>query len=332
MNLETEYLGIPLPHPLIAGASPLPDDLDKVRRLEDAGVAAITMYSLFEEQITHNMVGAEAHLTSHEESFSEAVSYFPEVDLLERDVDLYLNQLRRVGEAVNIPVIASLNGNREGSWVRFGSLMEEAGADALELNLYNLATDPAESAHALEERCLRVVEAVRAAVRIPLSVKLSPFFTALPHFAKRLEASGADGLVLFNRFYQPEFDVETLEVRPSLHLSHSNELPMRLRWIGLLYGLLDCDLSVTGGAHTGLDVCKGIMAGASSVQMVSGLLINGPEYISEVLEEFRRWMEELEYPDLSTMRGCLSFQHCADPEALERANYMRLLRSWKPRP
>ncbi len=332
MDLTTKYLGLELKHPLIAGASPLPDDLDKVRALEDGGIAAITMYSLFEEQITQNLVGSEAFIGAYENSFSEAASYFPEVDLLERGVEAYLEQLQRVKAAVNVPVIGSLNGTREGEWVSYASLIEEAGADALELNLYYLATGLDLSAAEIEGRCIRVVEAVRERINIPLAVKLSPFFTALPHFAKRLTEVGCDSLVLFNRFYQPDIDTDELDIRPSLELSHSQELRLRLRWLALLSRRVDAQLSVSGGVHTGLDMAKSLMAGADSVQMVSGLLYNGAAQIKIVLRELVNWMEEKEYPSLETLRGCLDYEHCPDPEAIERANYMRVLKSFRTIP
>ena len=331
MNLETQYLGLKLKHPLIVGASPLADDIDKVRQLEDSGAAAITMYSLFEEQITQNILGAEAHIGAYENSFAEAASYFPEVDLLERDVEAYLQQLQKVKSAVELPVIASLNGTREGEWVTYASLMEQSGADALELNLYFLATDLEESASELEDRCIRIVEAVRSQISIPLAVKLSPTFTALPHFANRLCAAKVDSLVLFNRFYQPDFDIEDLSVKPALDLSFSNELRQRLRWLALLSDRISCDLSVSGGVHTGVDVVKAIMAGANSVQMVSTLLINGPTRIADVLSEFEQWMTEHEYESVDQLRGCMNYKRAPDPEALERANYMRVLKSWRPK-
>jgi dihydroorotate dehydrogenase (fumarate) len=329
MNLETKYLGLKLKHPIIAGASPLPDDLDKVRELEDNGIAAITMYSLFEEQITQNIVGTQAHLGSYENSFSEAVSYFPEVDLLERGIDTYLDQVQKVKDAVDVPVIGSLNGTREGEWVNYATLIEGAGADALELNLYSLPTDLEESAGALEDRCIRIVEAIKSRINVPLAVKLSPYFSALPHFAKRLSTAGADSLVCFNRFYQPDIDVDELDIRPMLDLSHSHELRLRLRWIAFLSGRIETQLAVSGGVHTGLDAAKSLMAGADVVQIVSCLLINGPEQVQDILEELSAWMEEKEYNNLEELRGCMNYLRCPDPEALERANYMRVLKSWR---
>ncbi len=329
MQLETNYLGQKLKHPLIVGACPLSDDLDKVRACEDAGAAAITMYSLFEEQIVHNTVGAEAHIDAYENSFSEAASYFPNVDLFDLDVDTYLGQLQKVKDAVDIPVIGSLNGTREGEWVNYAKLIEQAGADALELNLYFLATDIDESASDLEDRCIRIVESVKDKIQIPLAVKLSPFFTALPQFATRLAVAGADSLVCFNRFYQPDIDTDELTIEPRLLLSNSTELRLRLRWLSLLRERVDTQLSVSGGVHTGIDAVKAVMAGADSVQLVSALLMNGPDHLGDVLTELKQWMEEKEYQSIDELRGCMSYLRCPDPEALERANYLRILKSWR---
>lgn len=329
MNLESNYLGLKLKHPLIAGASPLTDDLDKVRALEDAGAAAVTMYSLFEEQITHNSVGAQSHISAYENSFSEAASYFPDSDLFELDVDTYLGQLQKVKEVCSMPVIGSLNGTREGEWLNYASLIDQAGADALELNLYFLATDLEESAADLEDRCVRIVESIKQKLSIPLAVKLSPYFTALPHFAKRLSDAGADGLVLFNRFYQPDINTDELDIEPRLHLSNSPELLPRLRWLALLHDRIDCDLSVTGGVHTGVDAIKALMAGADSIQLVSALLINGPEYLADILGEVNTWMKDNDYQEVDDLRGCMSYLRCPDPDALERANYLRILKSWR---
>lgn len=329
MNLETSYLGLHLKNPLIAGASPLPDDLDKVRQMEDSDVAAITMYSLFEEQISQNMVGGDSPSDAYGETFSEVVSNFSGGNLLEQDLEAYLTQLQAVKAAVEVPVIGSLNGVREGGWVTYARLIEDAGADALELNLYFLPSDMEESAAVLEDRCVRIVRAVSDQISIPLAVKLSPYFTALPHFARRLSGSGADALVLFNRFYQPDVDVESIQLKPTLDLSLSSELRLRLRWLALLSSRIQCQLSVSGGVHTGIDLIKAILAGADSVQMVSSLLINGPRQIESVLEEVRGWMEAHEHASLDSIRGALSFSRCSNPEALERANYLRIFKSWR---
>lgn len=332
MNTDSRYLGLHLKNPLLAGASPLPDHIDSVRRLEDSGASAITMYSLFEEDVTETLEAAEAHIGAHEDSFAEATTYFPRKEVFDRNVDTYLERLRLVDGAVDIPVIASLNGTREGEWVDYARQMEAAGAAALELNLYFLSTDADESAADLEERCVRIVRSVRERIGIPLAVKLSPFFTSLPHFARRLVTeAGADALVLFNRFYQPDIDVEELDVTPALELSHSNELRLRLRWIGLLRPQLDCGLSISGGVHTGIDLIKAVMSGADSVQVVSTLLINGPEQIGRILDEAKEWMAENEYDSFDRMRGSMSYARCPDPEKLERANYRRVLQSWRPK-
>lgn len=329
MKLDTTYLGLKLPHPLMAGASPLSDDLARLRELEDAGVAAVTMYSLFEEQITQNLAGQEAHLGSYEDSFAEAVSYFPQSDLLERGVDAYLEQVAKARDAVDIPVIGSLNGTREGEWVNYAKLIERAGVDALELNLYFLPTAIEESASAIEDRCIRIVSAVKAQIEIPLAVKLSPFFTALPHFARRLTDAGADALVCFNRFYQPDVDTEAIEAEPSLELSSPQELRLRLRWLALLSERIPCDLAVSGGVHSGNDAIKALMCGAHGVQLVSTLLINGPQRIPEMLSEIQVWADEHDYHDIDDLRGCMNYTRCPDPEALERANYLRILKSWR---
>ena len=329
MDLRTNYLGLELEHPLIAGASPMSDDLDKLRALEDGGIAAITLYSLFEEQVTQNLVGSGAHTGTYEESFAEAAAEFPEINSHKLGVEAYIDHLERVRAAVSVPIIGSLNGSREGEWVNYATLIESAGVDALELNLYYLATDFETSAAELEDRCVRVVRSVSERIKIPLAVKLSPFFTALPHFAKRLAGAGADSLVCFNRFYQPDIDADELAVKPSLELSHSHELRLRLRWLALLSGRIDAQLSVSGGVHNGIDMAKALMAGADSVQMVSGLLINGPSQIGAVLKELNEWVEEKEFESLDQLRGSLNYLRGPDPEAIERANYMRVLKRFR---
>jgi dihydroorotate dehydrogenase (fumarate) len=330
MNLTTTYLGCSLPHPLMPGASPLVDDLDMVRRLEDAGAAAIVMHSLFEEQIAaeeHAAVQAAAH----GDSFGEALSYLPGSPAFALGPDRYLEQLRRIRDAVAVPVIASLNGVTPGGWLEYARLLEQAGAHALELNVYHVATDPAETAAAVESRVLEVLRAVRAAVRLPLAVKLSPFYSALAHLAHELDLLGADGLVLFNRFYQPDIDPEALEVVPALQLSDSSELRLRLRWLAILHGRVRPGLAASGGVHTGLDALKAVMAGADAVQLVSALLRHGPEHLAAVRADLTRWLEEHEYDSLAQARGSMSLLRCPDPVAFERANYLRVLESWRPR-
>ena len=329
MDLSTRYLGLELKHPLMPGASPMVDDLDTVKRLEDAGASAIVMHSLFEEQIAREQVSAFVHTESHEQSFAEALSYFPASDAFALGPYEYLEQLRRIKGAVSVPVIASLNGYTLGGWLDYARLMQEAGADALELNVYQLATDPDESGHAVEERTIEMVRAVRGAVKVPLAVKLSPFYTALGHFARRLDEAGADGLVLFNRFYQPDIDIEELQVRRALHLSHSSELPLRLRWLAILSGRVKASLAVSGGVHTVVDVIQSVMTGAHAVQLVSALLQRGPAYLAQLRQELTKWLEEHEYHSLQQMQGSMNLESCPDPRVYERANYMLMLQGWR---
>ncbi len=330
MDLSTTYLGLKLPHPIMPGASPLVDDLVNVRRLEDAGAAAIVMHSLFEEQITQEQLGHVYTVEMHEDSFAEALSYFPRPEEYALGPDRYLEQVRRIKQAVKVPVIASLNGTSVAGWLDYARLIEEAGADALELNVYYVATQPWETGESVERRILEVVKVVKEAVKIPLAVKLSPYFSSLIHFAHSLDAHGADGLVLFNRFYQPDIDTEELEVVPRLQLSHSPTLLLRLRWLAILSGHVKASLAVSGGVHTPLDVVKAVMAGAHGVQAVSSLLAHGPEHIAALRDGLKAWMEQHEYASLEQMQGSMSHQRCPNPGAFERANYMRILQSWRP--
>src|SRR5262245_41742820 len=330
MDLSTTYLGFELAHPLIPGAGPMADDLDTVRRLEDAGAAAIVMRSLFEEQIAFEEAATFAVTEAHGYSHGEAGSYFPTPDAFALGPDEYLEHLQRIKQMVAVPVIASLNGVTPGGWLRYARLMEEAGADALELNVYSLATDAWEDASTLEDRTIEMVREVRSSVRIPIAVKLSPFYTSFANFAQRLDEARPGALVLFNRFWQPGIDVEELEVRRELHLSDSSELPLRLRWLAILSGNVHATLAVTGGVHTVVDVIQAVMAGAHAVQMVSALLRHGPEYLAALRREIAQWLEEHEYASLREMRGSMSLRNCPDPQAYERANYMLMLQSWKP--
>jgi len=329
VDLSTQYLGFDLPHPFLPGASPLADDLDTVRRLEDAGAAALVMRSLFEEQIVAEQAATVGHMERSAESFAEATFYLPRPEGFALGPDEYLEQLRRIKAAVEIPVIGSLNGTTEGRWLEYAGLIAEAGASALELNLYQLATDPEEDGAALERRLVSVVRAVRARVRIPLAVKLSPFYTALAHFARGLEDAGADGLVVFNRFYQADIDIEELEVERSLHLSDSSELLLRLRWLAILSSQRSLSLAVSGGVHTAADAVKAVMSGAHAVQLVSRLLQHGPEEISRLRRELAAWLEEHEYDSLAQMRGSMNLARCPDPAAYERDNYVQILQGWK---
>jgi len=329
MNLKTSYLGLQLDHPLMVGACPLANDMDMVRRLEDAGSAAITMPSLFEEQITREQFGTLYDLEAGSESFAEATSYFANVSDLRLGPDNYLDLVRKVKGAMSVPVIASLNGVTASGWLDFAKQIQQAGADALELNLYYLAGNPLETADMVEKRLLEIVRTVKSSVTLPLAVKLSPFFTSLAHFAKVLEGAGADAVVLFNRFYQPDLDIEALEVEPSLNLSSPSTLRLRLRWLGMLYSQIGIPMAVSGGVHDGQGAIKATMAGATAIQMVSALLMHGPEHLKTTRLDMVRWMEEHEYESLDQMRGSLSLTKCPNPQAFERANYMRVLAGWK---
>jgi dihydroorotate dehydrogenase (fumarate) len=327
MNLTTTYMGFTLANPLIAGASPMGDNLDTVRRLEDSGASLFIMYSLFEEQIVQEQLAATRALEFGEESYAEATSYLPRPEAYRLGPEEYLEQIRKIKKAVSIPVIGSLNGTSEGGWLSYARLIQDAGADGLELNLYDLATDLDETGQTLENRALRVVEAVRKGVTIPVAVKISPFYSSIANFAKRLDKLGVDALVLFNRFYQPDIDVEQLEVI-RVNLSSPSELLLRIRWVGILAGRIQASLAVTGGVHTVVDVVKAIMAGANGVQMVSALLQHGPAYLKRIRADLARWLEEHEYESLEQMRGSMSLLRCDNPRMYERANYMRILQSW----
>jgi dihydroorotate dehydrogenase (fumarate) len=328
MDLSTTYLGMRLSSPLMPGASPLVDDLGAVRRLEDAGAAAIVMHSLFEEQVEGEPAALLRHTESHGEAFAEALSYFPSADLFPLGPEDYLEQVRRIKESVEVPVFGSLNGTTPGGWIKYARLMEEAGADAIELNLYTVATDPGVSGADVEQRTVELVRAVKESVRVPVAVKLSPYWSSVAHLAGRLAAAGADGLVLFNRFYQADIDVEELEVRRTLRLSDPSELVLRLRWLAALSGRVKVSLAATGGVHGAVDALKAVMAGADAVQMVSALLRHGPAHLGRVREEMARFLEERGYESLAQARGSMSLERCPDPAAYERAQYIRILQSW----
>ncbi|HUU33145.1 MAG TPA: dihydroorotate dehydrogenase-like protein [Vicinamibacterales bacterium] len=331
MDLTTSYLGLPLAHPLVTGASPLVDDLDVVRRLEDAGAAAITMHSLFEEQITAERDATWTHVDALEDGHAEATSYFPRNDEYRLGPDQYLEQIRRIKAVVSVPVIASLNGTTGRGWTEYATAMQQAGADALELNVYMVATDLQVAGEAIEQRVLDAARLVRAAVTIPVAVKLSPFFSSIAHLAGRLDDAGVNGLVVFNRFYQPDIDIEQLDVVPHLRLSDSSELLLRLRWLAILSGRVRASLACSGGVHTADDAVKAIMAGAHAVQLVSVLLHEGPERLSSLRRDLERWMTDHEYTSVEQMRGSMSLGRCPDPAAFERGNYVKLLQTWRPR-
>jgi dihydroorotate dehydrogenase (fumarate) len=328
VDLHTRYLGLSLRTPLVPSSSPLTGTLDGLRRLEDAGAAAVVLPSLFEEQLTHDALAVHHALEAGAGVFAEALDYLPALDDYETGPDPYLELVAAAKRALAIPVVASLNGVTPGGWIDHARLIQQAGADALELNLYQVAADPVHSAAELEARDLEVVGAVRAQLRIPLAVKLSPFFTALAHFARQLVEAGADGLVLFNRFYQPDLDLDTLEVTPRLVLSRSEELRLPLRWIGLLRRRAKTSLAASSGVHRAEDVLKLVLAGADVTMLASALLEQGPELLPRIEEGVARWLEEREYESLEQMKGSVSQAAAADPDAFERANYLRTLRSW----
>ena len=329
MKLATTYLGLKLRNPVIVGASPFCDNLNMVCRLEEAGAAAIVMHSLFEEQITLEQRALHHHTESIAESSPEATSYFPQYDEFQLSPDHYVRQLGLLKAAVTIPVIASLNGTHLGGWTTYAKLLEDAGADAIELNLYQLATDPDTPGEEVERRILEIVRSVLETVRIPVAVKLSPFHSALPHFARNLDRLGVGGLVLFNRFYQPDFNIEELDVSPQLKLSDPSDLLLRLRWLAILSPHLQASLAASGGVHTAPDAIKAILAGAHAVQAVSALLKKGPSAIPLILSGLEAWMAEYGYTRIEEFRGALNHARCPDPAAFERANYIRILQSWK---
>jgi dihydroorotate dehydrogenase (fumarate) len=328
MDLSTTYLGLTLPNPFMSGASPLVDDLDTVRRLEDAGAAAIVMHSLFEEQLVSDQLAHACFTEARWDSHPEALSYLPQ-PAFSLGPDEYLEQIRRIKRAVAVPVIASLNGLDLRGWQAYAPLLEAAGADALELNVYALPTDPFESAETVEDRVVTISDGVLDRVGIPIAVKLSPFYTAPAHLARRLDRLGVAGLVLFNRLYQPDIDIERLEVQRTLQLSDSSELLLRVTWLAVLSAQVRASLAVSGGVHTAVDAIKAIMAGAHGVQLVSTLLRNGPDHLRTLRTQTEQWMEEHGYESLAQMRGSMNLERCPDPEAFGRLNYVHVLHSWR---
>jgi dihydroorotate dehydrogenase (fumarate) len=332
MDLSTTYLGMKLKNPLVPSASPLSHELDNIRRMEDAGAAAIVMHSLFEEQLTHESRQLDHYLSSYTDSFAEALSWFPEMEDYNVGPEGYLNRIREAKEAVDIPIIGSLNGVSSGGWIEYARNIQEAGADALELNIYYIPTDPRMTGADVEKMYVDVVRDVRNSISIPLAVKLSPYFSAMANVAQQLADAGADGLVLFNRFYQPDIDLDELKVVPNLVLSSAHEMRLPLRWVALLYGRVKVDYAITSGVHNYTDVLKGVMAGANVVMMASLLLQYGIDQIATLEHEVKNWLEEHEYESLAQARGSMSQQHVNEPAAFERANYMKVLQSWRPDP
>jgi dihydroorotate dehydrogenase (fumarate) len=328
MDLTSTYLGLELKNPILLGACPLGTDLDVLRQLEDAGCAGVVLPSLFEEEILA-AVHAQLEMESAGAGFAEAQSYMPSPDGYHVGPDQYLELVADAKKSLSIPVIGSLNGTTPGGWTDYATKIQDAGADALELNIYVLPFDVAESGEAVEQHAIDVVTTVKKSVSIPVSVKLSPFYSSLPHFAKKLVGVGADGLVIFNRFYQPDLDIEELDVLPNLRLSTADELRLRLRWLAVLSGQLDISLGCTGGAHNAVDVLKAVMTGAHAVQLVSALLIHGPDHVGRLLEAIRFWMTEHEYESIRQMQGSMNLAKVPKPKAFARANYMRMLDSWQ---
>jgi dihydroorotate dehydrogenase (fumarate) len=312
----------------MVGASPMVDDLDTVRRLEDAGTSAIVMHSLFEEQISTEQRATIYHMEIYADAYAEARSYFPQPSDFKLGPDAYVEQVRKIKDAVAVPVIASLNGVTPGGWVDYAKKIEQAGADALELNIYYVATDPQETAQDVETRLLRTLKLVKQAVSLPVAVKLSQFYSSIPNICYQLDEAGADGLVVFNRFYQPDIDIENLQVEPKVHLSTSDELPLRLRWLAILSGRVKASLALTGGVHTATDAIKSIMTGADAIQIVSAILKNGPKVLTQIRDGMAEWMAKNEYASLRQMKGSMNLLRCPDQGAFERANYMRVLQSW----
>ena len=328
-DLTTTYLGLELKNPLVASSSPLSKDPQSVKELAEAGVSAIVMHSLFEEQVVKESLELDHYLNRDREQFQEALTYLPEMGQYAIGPDAYVERIMKVKNAVDIPVIGSLNGISTGGWMNFAQKIEAAGADALELNLYDVVTDPGIKSEDLEENYLQLVGNIKDELEIPLAVKLSPFFTALPNFIQRISKTGTEGVVLFNRFYQPDFDLEELEVTPSLTLSDSDELLLPLRWIALLYGRIDIDFALTSGVHSAEDVIKAMMAGARVAMSTSALLKNGVGYATKLLAEVQLWMEEYEYESIQQMQGSMSHQGTREDPALERANYIQVLGSYR---
>jgi dihydroorotate dehydrogenase (fumarate) len=326
IDLSTTYLGLALRTPLVASASPLSRDLEGIRRLEDAGASAIVLYSLFEEQLRQEAADLDYHLAAGTESFAESLTYFPQASEFQTGPEGYLEHIRKAKAATRIPIIASLNGSTLGGWTDFARRIEEAGADALECNIYYIATDPDLESADVEQTYLDILGAVKDAVQIPVALKLSPFFSNMANMAKRLDEAGADGLVLFNRFYQPDIDLEELELRPNVLLSSPQALRLPLTWIGILYGRIKADLAATGGVHGAEDAIKLLMVGANVTMLCSALMRNGINHIRHVERGLREWMEEHEYESVRQMQGSMSQMRCPDPGAFERAQYMRAVK------
>lgn len=324
-ELTTQYMGLTLKNPIVLGPSPLTETIDNIKKIEEAGASAIVLHSLFEEQITLLSNELDSNLTYGTESFAEAITYFPQLNEFRMGPDVYLEHIHKAKQSVSIPIIGSLNGISKGGWIEYAKKIQEAGADALELNIYFIPTDINVTDDYLTQTYIELVEAVCQSVTIPVAVKIGPYFTSLPHFANRVAKAGAKALVLFNRFYQPDFDLENLEVRPHINLSTSNTLLLRLRWVAILYGRIPIDFAITGGVHNAEDVVKAMMAGAKVAMMTSAVLKYGIPHIKTVLQKLDQWLDEHEYESIEIMQGSMSQKSVAEPSAFERANYMHAL-------
>jgi dihydroorotate dehydrogenase (fumarate) len=332
MDLSTTYMGLKLKNPIVHSASPLTEDVDNIRRLEDAGASAVVMYSIFEEQITMESRQLDHFLEYGTESFGEALSYFPDLESYKSGPEEYLEKIAEAKKTAGIPIIGSLNGVSTGGWIDYARKIQGAGADALELNIYYIPTDPKLTGADVVKMYVEIVSDVKKSVTIPVSVKIGPFFSALANVTTRLADAGADALVLFNRFYQPDIDLENLQVTPHLVLSTSHELRLPLRWVAILYGRVPVDFGISTGIHTHEDVLKGLMAGAKVTMVTSEILKKGAGRVTELLRDLSAWMEEHEYESVRQLLGSMSQKNCAEPAAFERANYMKTLHSWRPDP
>jgi dihydroorotate dehydrogenase (fumarate) len=332
MDLSTTYMGLNLKNPIVPSSSPLSYSVDRIRQLEDAGAAAVVMHSLFEEQINLESQQLDHYLSYGTNAFAESLSYFPEATSYNVGPEKYLDLIHHASETVDIPIIGSLNGVSTGGWIEYAKKIQEAGADALELNIYYVPTNVTMSGVQVEQMYLDVLSDVKNSISIPLAMKLSPYFSSTANMAYRLVEAGADALVLFNRFYQPDLDIEDLDVVPHLVLSKSRELHLPLRWVAILYGRVQADLAITSGVNNHVDVLKGLMAGAQVTMMASALLRKGPKRIGKILKRMKKWMDEHEYESVSQMQGSMSQQNVSEPAAFERANYMKTLQSWRPDP
>ena len=328
MDLRTTYMGLPLKHPVVASASPLSEKLDNIKRMEDAGAAAVVMFSLFEEQIKRENAAIEHLITAGTNSFAESLSYFPDFEDYETGPEEYLKLLHQATEAVDIPVIGSLNGITNEGWVDTARMMQEAGASGIELNIYYIPANLYNTGREVEQRYLDILKAVKGSVSIPVALKLSPFFSAMGNMARQFDEAGADALVLFNRFYQPDFDLDKLDVKVNLELSTASEIRLPLLWIAVLYGRINASLAATRGVHSPIEVIKYLMAGADAVMTTSALLRHGIDFLTTLVDGLRTWMEDRQYESVQQMKGSMSQINCLDPGAFERANYIKIIESY----